>query len=48
MKKFFPSLTQWWEVRKGQIRVFYKKNTCYSTANVGRAVEKLEAEMREL
>ncbi|KAJ3583936.1 hypothetical protein NHX12_015433 [Muraenolepis orangiensis] len=47
-KESFPSLSQWWEVGKAQIRVFCQQYTAYSTANIRRAIEQLEREIREL
>lgn len=47
-KDDFPSLTQWWEVGKAQIRVFCQQYTCNSTVNIKRAVQELEEEIRDL
>ena len=43
-KELFPSLGQWWEVGKGQVRVFCQQYTSYSTRNIKRAMEQQEAD----
>ena len=45
-KELFPSLSQWWAVGKGQIRVFSQQYTSYSTENIKRAMEQLEADIK--
>lgn len=45
-KESFPSLSQRWEVGKGQIRVFCQQYMSYSTVNIRGAVEKLESDLQ--
>ena len=47
-KSFYPSLLQWWEVGKAQIRVFVQKYSFYSTTAVKKAFEKLEKDIEDL
>lgn len=47
-KESFPSLSQWWEVGKSQLRVFCQQYTSFSSANIRKAMEQLEADIKEL
>lgn len=47
-QNFFMSLSQWWEVGKGHIRVFCQQYASYSTVEVHRVMDQLEREIGEL
>lgn len=47
-KEFYPSIVQWWEVGKAQIRVFAQTYSSSSTTTIKRTAEKLEREIEVL